>query len=66
MWPMGSSNGTVPWKEIDFKVVLFVPPNSPHILYKGYYNDESNLKLYFRQIFISDEFDELLFKCLNF
>ena len=52
---------------MEFKAVLFVPPKAPHDLYESYYNaNKSNLKLYVRRVFISDEFDELLPKYLNF
>ncbi|KAJ6840386.1 endoplasmin-like protein [Iris pallida] len=53
--------------DVEFKAVLFVPPKAPHDLYESYYNTKkSNLKLYVRRVFISDEFDELLPKYLNF
>ena len=53
--------------DVEFKAVLFVPPKAPHDLYESYYNaQKSNLKLYVRRVFISDEFDELLPKYLNF
>ncbi|KAK3231847.1 hypothetical protein Dsin_003728 [Dipteronia sinensis] len=53
--------------DVEFKAVLFVPPKAPHDLYESYYNaNKSNLRLYVRRVFISDEFDELLPKYLNF
>ncbi|KAK9165154.1 hypothetical protein Scep_000345 [Stephania cephalantha] len=53
--------------DVEFKALLFVPPKAPHDLYESYYNaNKSNLKLYVRRVFISDEFDELLPKYLNF
>ncbi|OIW06303.1 hypothetical protein TanjilG_17677 [Lupinus angustifolius] len=53
--------------DVEFKAVLFVPPKAPHDLYESYYNsNKSNLKLFVRRVFISDEFDELLPKYLNF
>ncbi|KAF3796422.1 Endoplasmin-like protein [Nymphaea thermarum] len=52
--------------DVEFKAVLFVPPKAPNDLYESYYNNKSNLKLYVRRVFISDEFDELLPKYLNF
>ncbi|KAI4366312.1 hypothetical protein MLD38_022201 [Melastoma candidum] len=53
--------------DVEFKAVLFVPPKAPHDLYESYYNNnKSNMKLYVRRVFISDEFDELLPKYLNF
>uniref|UniRef100_A0A0E0LFQ3 Endoplasmin homolog n=1 Tax=Oryza punctata TaxID=4537 RepID=A0A0E0LFQ3_ORYPU len=53
--------------DVEFKALLFVPPKAPHDLYESYYNsNKSNLKLYVRRVFISDEFDELLPKYLSF
>lgn len=53
--------------DVEFKAVLFIPPKAPHDLYESYYNTkQSNLKLYVRRVFISDEFNELLPKYLNF
>ncbi|KAI4389980.1 hypothetical protein MLD38_002139 [Melastoma candidum] len=53
--------------DVEFKAVLFVPPRAPHDLYGSYYNShKSNMKLFVRRVFISDEFDDLLPKYLNF
>ncbi|XP_047325538.1 endoplasmin homolog [Impatiens glandulifera] len=53
--------------DVEFKALLFVPPRAPKDLYESYYNTkQSNLKLFVRRVFISDEFDELLPKYLNF
>ncbi|XP_057423183.1 endoplasmin homolog [Lotus japonicus] len=53
--------------DVEFKAVLFVPPKAPQDLYESYYNsNKSNLKLFVRRVFISDEFDELLPKYLSF
>ncbi|KAF6163184.1 hypothetical protein GIB67_025048 [Kingdonia uniflora] len=53
--------------DVEFKALLFVPPKTPHDLYESYYNsNKSNLKLFVRRVFISNEFDELLPKYLNF
>lgn len=53
--------------DVEFKAVLFIPPKAPHDLYESYYNTkQSNIKLYVRRVFISDEFNELLPKYLNF
>ncbi|XP_058225478.1 endoplasmin homolog [Rhododendron vialii] len=64
--PMGWSHFNAEG-DVEFKAVIFVPPKAPHDLYESYYNaNKSNLKLYVRRVFISDEFDELLPKYLNF
>uniref|UniRef100_A0A2P2LPM4 Endoplasmin homolog n=2 Tax=Rhizophora mucronata TaxID=61149 RepID=A0A2P2LPM4_RHIMU len=64
--PLGWSHFTAEG-DVEFKAILFVPPKAPHDLYESYYNsNKSNLKLYVRRVFISDEFDELLPKYLNF
>ncbi|KAL8148100.1 hypothetical protein AgCh_005443 [Apium graveolens] len=53
--------------DVEFKAFLFVPPKAPHDLYEIYYNgNKSNLKLYVRRVFISEEFDEIFPKYLNF
>ncbi|KAF6164146.1 hypothetical protein GIB67_010116 [Kingdonia uniflora] len=58
--PLSWSHFTAEGDE-EFKALLFVPPKAPHDLYESYYNsNKSNLKLFVRRVFISDEFDELL------
>ncbi|KAL4309663.1 hypothetical protein GQ457_01G009100 [Hibiscus cannabinus] len=52
--------------DVEFKAVLYVPPKAPYNLYDSYYKAKSNLKLYVRRVFISDELDELLPKFLSF
>ncbi|KAK1419733.1 hypothetical protein QVD17_29024 [Tagetes erecta] len=53
--------------DVEFKAILFVPPKAPAELYENYHTgNKSNLKLYVRRVFISDEFDELLPKHLLF
>jgi len=52
--------------DVEFKAILFIPESAPSDYYDSYYNRPSALKLYVRRVFISDEFDELLPKYLNF
>ena len=64
--PMGWSHFTAEG-DVEFKALLFIPPKAPHDLYESYYDsNKSNLKLYVRRVFISDEFDDLLPKYLSF
>ncbi|KAL5648175.1 hypothetical protein ACJX0J_042530, partial [Zea mays] len=49
--------------DVDYLSLL----KAPHDLYERYYNsNKSNLKLYVRSVFISDEFDDLLPNYLSF
>ncbi|KAD2393329.1 hypothetical protein E3N88_40306 [Mikania micrantha] len=53
--------------DVEFKAVLFIPSKAPTDLYENYHTaNRSNLKLYVRRVFISDEFKELLPKYLMF
>ncbi|KAL9244033.1 hypothetical protein vseg_017850 [Gypsophila vaccaria] len=52
--------------DVEFKAVLYVPSKVPHDYYENYYSNKGKVKLYVRRVFISDEFDELLPKYLNF
>ena len=52
--------------EIEFKAVLFVPANAPYDLFENYYGKSSALKLYVRRVLITEEFEELMPRYLNF
>ncbi|CAI5471745.1 unnamed protein product [Closterium sp. Yama58-4] len=52
--------------DVEFKAVLFIPPRAPYDMYDNYYANKAALKLYVRRVFISEEFEELLPKYLNF
>jgi heat shock protein beta len=52
--------------EIEFKSILFVPSEAPYDLYENYYGKSSALKLYVRRVLITEEFDELMPRYLNF
>ncbi|KAH6558480.1 hypothetical protein KP509_1Z061800 [Ceratopteris richardii] len=52
--------------DVEFKAILYILPKAPHDLYENYYSNKSFLKLYVRRVFISDEFDDLLPKYLEF
>jgi heat shock protein beta len=52
--------------EIEFKALLFVPAEAPYDLFENYYGKSSALKLYVRRVLITEEFDELMPRYLNF
>lgn len=52
--------------EIDFKSILYVPKSAPYDLYENYYGKSSSLKLYVRRVLITEEFEDLMPRYLNF
>ena len=52
--------------EIEFKSILYIPGEAPYDLYENYYGKSSALKLYVRRVLITEEFDELMPRYLNF
>lgn len=52
--------------DVEFRSVLFIPETSPHGLYDNYWSSAASLKLYVRRVFISDEFEDLVPRYLNF
>jgi heat shock protein 90kDa beta len=52
--------------EVEFKSILYVPSKAPSDLYDDYYGKSSALRLYVRKVLISDEFEDLMPKYLNF
>ena len=52
--------------DVEFTALLFVPRDAPLHFYERYYEQGfHSLKLYVRRVFISDEFDNLLPKCVT-
>jgi len=52
--------------EIEFKSILYMPGESPADLFENYYCASSSLKLYVRRVLITEEFEELMPRYLNF
>jgi heat shock protein 90kDa beta len=52
--------------EIEFKSILYMPAEAPSDLFENYYGSSSALKLYVRRVLITEEFDELMPRYLNF
>lgn len=52
--------------EIEFKAILYIPTEAPHDLFENYYGKSSALKLYVRRVLITEEFEELMPRYLNF
>ena len=52
--------------EIDFKSILYIPGSAPFDLFENYYGKSSALKLYVRRVLITEEFEDLMPRYLNF
>jgi heat shock protein beta len=52
--------------EVEFKSILFIPKHAPMDMFENYYQRSSSLKLYVRRVLISEKFEDLIPKYLNF
>lgn len=52
--------------EVEFKSILFVPSSAPPDMYDQYYQKNAQLRLYVRKVLITDEFEDLVPRYLNF
>jgi heat shock protein beta len=52
--------------EIEFKSLLYIPEAAPYDLFEHYYGKSSALKLYVRRVLITEEFEDLMPRYLNF
>ncbi|KAJ8601854.1 hypothetical protein CTAYLR_002662 [Chrysophaeum taylorii] len=52
--------------EVEFKSILFVPGQVPYDMYDSYHTKSAQLRLYVRKVLITDEFEDLVPRYLNF
>jgi len=52
--------------EVEFKSILYVPSQAPFDMYDNYYQKSAQLRLYVRKVLITDEFEDLVPRYLNF
>ena len=52
--------------EVNFRYILFIPGRRPQDLYDNYYGKSSSLKLYVRRVLVSEQFEDLMPRYLNF
>merc|ERR1711998_640433 len=52
--------------EVEFKSILYVPNEAPFDMYDNYYQKSAQLRLYVRKVLITDEFEDLVPRYLNF
>ena len=52
--------------EIYFKSIIYISQEAPYEMFENYYGKSSALKLYVRRVLITEEFDELMPRYLNF
>merc|ERR1711981_1312713 len=50
----------------EFKSILYVPKSAPYDMYDNYYGRASGMRLYVRKVLITDEFEDLMPRYLNF
>lgn len=52
--------------EVTFKSILYVPKISPHDMFNNYGKKTDRIKMYVRRVFITDDFEDMMPKYLNF
>jgi heat shock protein beta len=52
--------------EVNFKYIIYIPDKRPHDLYDNYYQKNSAMRLYVRRVMVSENFEEIVPKYLNF
>ena len=52
--------------DIEFKSILYVPESAPYDIFENYYGKSKAIKLYVKRVLVTDEFEELLPRYMNF
>jgi heat shock protein beta len=52
--------------DIEFKSILYVPSSAPYDIFENYYGKSNAIKLYVKRVLVTDEFEELLPRYMNF
>lgn len=52
--------------DIEFKSILYIPAAAPYDLFENYYGRSKAIKLYVKRVLITEEFEELMPRYLNF
>jgi len=52
--------------DIEFKSILYVPKTAPYDIFENYYGKSKAIKLYVKRVLVTDEFEELLPRYMNF
>ena len=52
--------------EVNFKYIIYIPDKRPSDLYDNYYQKTSAMRLYVRRVMVSENFEEIVPKYLNF
>ncbi len=52
--------------DIEFKAILYVPSSVPNDLFENYYGRSKAIRLYVKRVLITEEFEELMPRYMNF
>lgn len=52
--------------DVEFKGILYLPQEAPRDMFDNYYSKSTSVRLYVRKVLVSDKFEDLLPRYLNF